>query len=118
MQRSLYSLQQQVIQFRDERNWKQFHNPKDLAISISLEAAELLESFQWKSDQEIESMFEDPKVTAEISHELADVFIYLLLLSDDLRVDLYSAVKEKLEINRTKYPIEKSFGKSTKYSKL
>jgi NTP pyrophosphatase (non-canonical NTP hydrolase) len=109
---------QQVVQFRDERNWKQFHNAKDLAISISLEAAELLECFQWKSDKDIESMIEDPKMIAEISYELADVFIYILLLSDHLKVDLYDAVMEKLEINKTKYPVEQSFGKSAKYSEL
>ncbi len=118
MQKSINSLLRQVIQFRNERNWQQFHNPKDLAISVSLEAAELLENFQWKSDKAIESMIEDPKMTTKIGNEVADVFIYLLLLSDHLRVDLYKVVEEKLELNKAKYPIQKSFGKSAKYSEL
>lgn len=118
MQNSLQSLQRKVIEFRNERDWVQFHNAKDLAISISLEAAEVLEIFQWKSPQEVESMNHDPDTTSKIGHEMADVLIYLLLLADRLKIDLDNAVIEKLEINRAKYPIEKSYGKSTKYSEL
>ncbi|EMI09423.1 pyrophosphatase [Anoxybacillus gonensis] len=106
-------LQQRIIEFRDERNWKQFHNPKDLAISLSIEAGELLENFQWKSSEEaIESRMEN------IKDELADVVIYAFLLSDALGVDLEQIVSNKIKKNMEKYPIEKSFGSKKKYNEL
>ncbi|MEK4949026.1 nucleotide pyrophosphohydrolase [Bacillus sp. FSL W8-1127] len=95
-------LQQKIIEFRDARNWSQFHNPKDLAISLSLEAGELLENFQWKSSEEaVEVNFEN------IKDEIADVVIYALLLSHELEIDLEEAIKEKIKKNEQKYPIEK-----------
>ena len=97
----------------DERNWKQFHNPKDLAISLSLEAAELLECFQWSG--------EDTEVagkTAAMKEELSDVVIYALLLADRLGLDLDAAVREKIQINAAKYPVKESYGNSAKYDKL
>lgn len=109
----LKQLQQRIIEFRDERNWKQFHNPKDLAISLSIEAGELLENFQWKSSEEaIESRMEN------IKDELADVVIYAFLLSDALGVDLEQIVSNKIKKNIEKYPIEKSFGSKKKYNEL
>ncbi|CUA80028.1 nucleotide pyrophosphohydrolase [Anoxybacillus suryakundensis] len=106
-------LQQLIIEFRDVRNWKQFHNPKDLAISLSIEAGELLENFQWKSSEEaIESRLEN------IKDELADVVIYAFLLSDALGVDLERIIFDKIKKNEKRYPIEKSFGSKKKYNEL
>jgi len=118
MGKTIESLLHQVIKFRDERDWKQFHNVKDLAISISLESSELLENFQWKSVQEVQEMLRDPNTIAELSDELADVLIYVLLLADQLEVDIYEAVKRKIAVNRQKYPVDRSFGKSVKYNRL
>ncbi|TKH06155.1 nucleotide pyrophosphohydrolase [Peribacillus simplex] len=101
------------MQFRDERNWRQFHNPKDLAISLNLEAAELLENFQWKNSEEALS-----KNKENIKDELADVLIYSLLLANDLELDVGEIIKNKLEKNKNKYPVEKAYGKKTKYNKL
>ncbi|MED0687950.1 nucleotide pyrophosphohydrolase [Anoxybacillus ayderensis] len=109
----LKQLQRRIIEFRDERNWKQFHNPKDLAISLSIEAGELLENFQWKSSEEaIESRLEN------IKDELADIVIYAFLLSDALEVDLEQIISNKIKKNEEKYPIEKSFGSKKKYNEL
>jgi NTP pyrophosphatase (non-canonical NTP hydrolase) len=110
---TLKHLQQKIIEFRDARNWKQFHTLKDLAISLSLEAGELLENFQWKSSEEaVRENFENMK------DELADVVIYALLLSHELGIDLEEAIIDKMKKNEQKYPIEKSFGSKKKYSEL
>jgi NTP pyrophosphatase (non-canonical NTP hydrolase) len=106
-------LQQKIIEFRDARNWKQFHTPKDLAISLSLEAGELLENFQWKNSEEaIQTNLEN------IKDEIADVVIYALLLSHELGIDVEKAVIDKIKKNEQKYPIEKSFGSKKKYTEL
>ncbi|ANB55909.1 mazG-like family protein [Anoxybacillus sp. B7M1] len=106
-------LQQKIIEFRDARNWKKFHNPKDLAISLSLEAAELLENFQWKSSEEA------VHVNLEnIKDEIADVMIYALQLAHELGIDVEEAILRKLEKNEQKYPVEKVFGSSKKYNEL
>jgi NTP pyrophosphatase (non-canonical NTP hydrolase) len=89
-----------INDFRDERNWKQYHNPKDLAISISLEASELLEDFQWKNSEEALKVNSD-----NIKEEIADVLIYSLMLCSDLDLDVAKIVKDKLSKNRDKYPI-------------
>lgn len=113
MSDSIRELIDKAAAFRDERNWKQFHNPKDLAISISLEAAELLEVFQWSgADTEADT---DKKI-AKVKEELADVLIYSLLLSDRLGLDVPEIVNNKIEANKRKYPVEKAFGKSDKYT--
>ena len=105
-----------LIAFRDARDWKQFHNPKDLAISLSLEAGEVLEHFQWKSEKEINKYIKENK--DDIGEELADVFNYLLLLAHDLKINIIEVAYKKIEKNKAKYPIEKSKGKHTKYNKL
>jgi len=107
---------QKIRKFRDARDWKQFHNHKDLALSLVLEATEVLEHFQWKSLQEVEQYGKDSK--EEIADELADVAIYLLELADNLRIDLKSAIFTKMKKNALKYPINKAKGKHTKYNKL
>lgn len=103
----------EVIKFRDDRNWKQFHNPKDLAISISLEAAELLEVFQWSA----EDVTCTEKIN-EIKEELADVVNYCILMADACGLDLDEIVHEKIKKNSEKYPVEKAFGSKEKYTKL
>ncbi|MED1380968.1 nucleotide pyrophosphohydrolase [Bacillus mycoides] len=109
----MQDLQKAVIKFRDERNWGQFHNAKDLAISLNLEAAELLQTFQWKSSEEAT----ETKMQ-EMKEEMADVMIYLLMLSDKLNIDLEEAVYAKLLKNAEKYPVEKAFGSNKKYDEL
>ncbi len=118
MSRDFDTLLEKVIRFRDERDWAQFHNPKDLAVSVTLEAAELLELFQWKSPPEVKEMAEDPACRAAAADEMADILILLLSASDALRVDLYEAVLEKLEKNADKYPVEKARGHARKYDRL
>ena len=103
----------EVLKFRDDRDWKQFHNPKDLAISISLEAAELLEVFQWSAED----------VTCEnkmykIKEELADVVNYCILMADACGLDLDQIVREKIKRNNEKYPVEKAYGSKEKYTEL
>ena len=109
----LDDLKEEIIKFRDQRNWKQFHNPKDLSISISIEASELLENFQWKSSEEAVAL----KVK-DIQEELADVLIYSILLADAMDFDINEIIREKLEKNNMKYPAEKAFGKKEKYTEL
>ena len=103
----------EIVRFRDERNWKQFHTPKDLALSLCLEAAELLEVFQWSGT---DLYCEEKK--DRIKEELADVVHYCVLLADVCDIDLDSASREKLQRNREKYPVEKAYGVSKKYSEL
>ncbi len=116
MEDSIREMTRLAVQFRDERNWSQFHNPKDLAISVSLESAEILEHFQWKSESEIDSFDETWKVS--VGHELADVLIYLVLLADRLKIDLVDCFEKKMSINASRYPVHKSYGTSAKYDKL
>ena len=97
----------EVLKFRDDRDWKQFHNPKDLAISISLEAAELLEVFQWSAED-----VQCEKKMDKIKEELADVVNYCVLMADTCGLDLDEIVTEKIKRNNEKYPIEKAFGLS------
>ncbi|WP_109476504.1 nucleotide pyrophosphohydrolase [Paraburkholderia sp. C35] len=101
-------------QFVAERDWSQFHSPKNLATALSVEASELLEPFQWLQSGE-KSELADGKLTA-VRHEMADVLAYLVILADRLDVDLYAAVLEKIELNRAKYPVDKVRGNSRKYS--
>jgi len=103
---------EKIIAFRDERGWGKFHNPKDLAISISLEASELLEHFQWKSSDEALANIE------KIKEELADVMIYSLLLSHELGIEIMSTIEGKIKKNAAKYPVDKAFGSNKKYTDL
>ncbi len=105
-----------IIQFRDDRDWMQFHDPKNMAVSIILEASELLEHFQWKTREEVEKYVAQNK--PEIKDEIADIALYLFELADNLGIGLAGAMEEKLKKNGLKYPVEKSRGKHTKYNKL
>jgi NTP pyrophosphatase (non-canonical NTP hydrolase) len=107
-----------VRRFRDEREWKPFHNPKDLAISISLEAAELLEHFQWKGPAEVEAFLQDEANRGRVAQEMADVLILLVSLADALGLDLLQAARSKLAENARKYPVERAKGNARKYDEL
>jgi dCTP diphosphatase len=111
-------LLRRVLAFRDARDWKQFHNPKDLAISVALEAAELLEHFQWKTPAEVEAHLRDPRRRGEVADEMADVQCLLLSLSDAAGIDLYAATLKKLRKAARKYPVRKARGRAAKYTEL
>lgn len=113
---TLDQLLEKVLRFRDERDWRQFHNPKDLALTLVLEASEVIEHMQWRSGKELREHV--TKRHKEISHELADVLHVLLLLAEDLKVDLPRAFDEKMRINQRKYPVHKARGSAKKYTEL
>ncbi len=112
----LNDLTKRIIAFRDARDWKQFHNPKDVALSLVLEAGEVMEHFQWKSKEEVEKYAKENK--AAIGEELADVLNYVLLMSHDLNINILDALEKKVKANEAKYPVEKAKGKHTKYTNL
>ncbi|MFH0762194.1 MAG: nucleotide pyrophosphohydrolase [Bacteroidota bacterium] len=105
-----------LIRFRDERQWAQFHNSKDLAIALSIEAAELNEIFLWKKVEEIEEVEKVEK--QKIAEELADVLVYALMFAHRNGLDVEKIVRDKMKKNGEKYPVEKARGKATKYNKL
>ena len=105
-----------ITSFRKERDWEKFHNPKNLAISISLEANELLEHFQWIDLKESLEYAKNNK--NKISPEIADILVYILYLCNDLDIDISEAIKKKIKENKEKYPVKKSKGKSTKYNQF
>jgi NTP pyrophosphatase (non-canonical NTP hydrolase) len=107
-----------VLAFRDERDWRQFHNPKDLAISISLEAAELLEPFQWKRPAEVTAFLDSEANRRRVADEMADVLILLVSMADVIGVDLIEAAHKKLVENGRKYPVDLSRGNAKKYDTL
>lgn len=109
-------LQEKVVKFRNARNWKQFHNPKDMSLSLVLEATEVMEHFQWKNDQEVKDHIKKHK--NEIGKELSDVLYWILLMAHDFDIDLPKVFQEKIKENGKKYPIKKSKGKHAKYDKL
>lgn len=105
-----------IVKFRDDRDWMQFHDPKNMAVSIILEASELLEHFQWKTQEEVKDYLSRNK--EDIQDEIADIALYLFELSDNLGINLTDAMENKLKKNEKKYPIEKARGKHTKYNQL
>ena len=109
-------LTKRIVDFRDARDWKQFHNPKDMALSLVLEAAEVMEHFQWKDKKEMDKYIKTNK--EDISEELADVLYWVLLMSHDLDIDIINSFIKKLEKSDKKYPIEKSKGSNKKYNQL
>jgi len=106
----LQQLTELLTRFRDARDWKQFHNPKDLALAISIESSELLEAFLWKSAESVP--------VEKVKEEIADVFAYLVMLADHYNLDLEQVVREKVQQNEVKYPVDKAKGKSNKYNEL
>lgn len=112
----LRKLTEEIVRFRNERDWQQFHNPKDVALSLVLEAAEVLEHFQWKSPEEITDHIAAKK--EDLAEELADVLYWVLLLSHDLDIDIEEVSRKKLRKNAEKYPVEKAKGSHRKYTEL
>lgn len=113
---SLTDLQQMIRKFCDDRDWDQFHNPKDLSISLALEAAEVMEHFQWKNVAEMTD--HSRKHKEDVADELADVFYWVLLLSNKLDIDLVEAFQRKMKKNEAKYPVAKAKGSHKKYTEL
>ena len=109
-------LTRQILKFRNDREWEDFHYPKDMAISLALEAAEVLEHFQWKTPKEVEDYLKTHR--ERIGDELSDVLWWVLLMSFDLKIDVVKAFERKLLENEKKYPVEKSRGTHKKYTEL
>ncbi|HSW62225.1 MAG TPA: nucleotide pyrophosphohydrolase [Dissulfurispiraceae bacterium] len=103
--------------FAAERDWDQFHTPKNLSMALAKESSELLEIFQWLSDKQSAAIREQKKEMLRVSEEMADVFIYLMRLADKLDVDIETAVAQKMEMNRAKYPVELAKGNAVKYNR-
>jgi len=109
---TINELKEEIKNFIKKRDWEKYHNLKDLAESICIEAAELLEIFQWRKIEEIEKLIEDEKFKIKISEEIADIIIYLLNMSESAKIDITKAVLNKIKKNEGKYPIEKYYGKA------
>lgn len=112
----MQTLKSALREFAKERDWDQFHSPKNLAAALSVEAAELLEHFQWLTDEQSRSLSKERR--RAVAEEIADVLLYLIQLSDKLDVDPMHAAEEKLKLNALKYPVERARGSSKKYSEL
>ena len=115
---NISKLRQLAQEFVDERDWNKYHNPKDLAISIAIEAAELMELFQWIEQREVKKMAEDDHNLLRIKEELADVMILCLNMVNTLDIDLSQAIAEKIDKNKAKYPVELVRGNYRKYTQL
>ena len=109
-------LTKRIIKFRNDRDWKQFHNPKDVALSMVLEAGEVMEHFQWKDKEEVEEYLKQNK--DGVAEEIADVLYYVLLMSHDLNIDIIEALDKKITKNESKYPVEKAKGNHKKYNEI
>ncbi len=116
MKNRLNRLKEKIIRFRDERDWSQFHSPKNLSQALGIEAAELQEIFLWKTSDASRNPSEKERLG--IREEVADIFIYLIYLCHALDIDLYAAVEDKIDANGKKYPIEKSKGSNKKYTEF
>ncbi len=116
MPQSLEALKLRLREFAAERDWQQFHSPKNLAMALIVEAAELVEHFQWLSERQSESENLSPQRRQEVAHELADILVYLVRLADRLDIDLLQSVDEKLKLNAEKYPAERVRGSAKKYT--
>ena len=110
------ALQQKVIAFRDARDWSQFHDPKNLAEGLSIEAAELMENFLWKTTEQSRQLSDTER--ARVKDELADIFVFLMVLSHELDIDLFSETHRKIDQNAQKYPVDKAKGNCKKYTDL
>ena len=115
---SLRETLQSVLTFRDERDWAQFHTPKDLAAAIAIEASELQEDMLWKSKEEVRELIADADQKERLARELADVFIFGLLFYHAIHVDPIDAIRRKLELNEKNYPAKLAKGKAIKYTRL
>lgn len=114
---NIQQLRDQLRRFAGERNWEQFHSPKNLSMALAVEAAELLERFQWLTEEESIALRERPDDYAAVVEEIADVMIYLVRLADRLDVDLGAAVADKIRKNEAKYPVHLAYGTAVKYNR-
>jgi len=114
MSDSIEQLNERLLRFARERDWEQFHSPKNLTMALAGEVGELLEHFQWLTEEQSKQLPEDKR--REVAFEMADIFIYLLRLCEPLEVDLLSVVEEKIRLNAEKYPADKVRGSSRKYT--
>lgn len=112
------AIQKKVREFVHERDWEQFHSPKNLAMALGGEAGELLELFQWMGEKESFQVMQDEKKASRVKHELADIAVYVLRMCDVLNISLEEAILEKLKINEAKYPPHLARGRATKYTDL
>ena len=115
---SLNDTLQAILAFRDDRDWSQFHTPRNLAAALTIEASELQETMLWKGEDEVRALLSEPRTKSQVQREIADVLIYALLLCHATGVDPINAVEEKLRENATKYPVHLAKGRATKYSGL
>lgn len=113
-QDTLVNLRSKLNQFVEARDWAQFHSPKSLSMAMIVEAAELVEHFQWDTIEESYQL--TPEKREQVSHELADTFVYLLRIAEVLEIDLIAAANDKIALNAIKYPVEKARGKNNKYT--
>lgn len=116
--RSIQELKDLLIEFRDNREWLQFHTPKNLAAAISIEAGELLELFLWKKDHEVVEDFKSEEFKEKVRHELADVLSFCINFANVTGIDISSALIEKIEANKAKYPVDKARNTAKKYNEL
>jgi NTP pyrophosphatase (non-canonical NTP hydrolase) len=114
----LDTLKNSLVQFRDERNWQQFHTLKNLIISLNLESSELLELTQWKTDEDLARLTSDDQFHEQLRDECADVLLYLLLIAEQSGIDLMQAAEQKLRKNAARYPVALSYGSAKKYTEL
>ncbi len=114
---NLPAIQKKLAKFAEERDWDQFHSPKNLTMGLAAEAAELLEIFQWLTEEQSKDIVKNEKEMVLVSEEIADVFIYLVRLADKLDIDIEENVNRKMKVNEKKYPVHLSKGNATKYSK-
>ena len=112
----LESIRKKILAFRNERDWAQFHDPKNLAEALSIEAGELLENFLWKTTEQSRKL--SPEELKNVKEELSDIFIFLTYLSEEYEIDLLKEVEKKIALNEAKYPVEKAKGTSRKYTNL
>ncbi|VAW02422.1 hypothetical protein MNBD_ALPHA08-2445 [hydrothermal vent metagenome] len=115
---NLESLTARLLAFRDARDWQQFHSLKDLILSLNLEASELLELTQWKSESEFAELADTPEMKSKLEEECADVLLYLLLIAERSGIDLLAVADKKIDRNGEKYPVEKAKGVARKYDEL
>lgn len=115
---SLQVIKDKVLEFARERDWEQFHSPKNLSMAIAAEAAELMEHFLWQSPDQSRVDLQDPALRAKVEEELADIFIFAIEFANMTGIDVAAAIREKMERNAAKYPVEKARGRSAKYTEL
>lgn len=115
---TIEELRDRLRTFADVRDWNQFHSPKNLVMALSGEVGELNEIFQWLNDEQIQAIKKDPEQLQPVREELADILLYLIRLADQMDIDIIDAARQKIEINESKYPVEKSKGSAKKYNEL